>query len=187
VPILKFSYQDDLEERFQQHLYESATHDSLTKVHNKRFFDEQLVREFSHAKRHRSQLSLILLDLDHFKEVNDTYGHPMGDLVLAEVAGELARTLRLSDTFCRIGGEEFAVLLRACTAEQAQHTAERLRRLCEAKEIAAEGASLSVTISVGLAQFEAEKHETPEALVRDADRCLYDAKHAGRNRVVSST
>jgi len=183
VCILKFSYQDDLEEQFQQQLYASATHDALTMAHNKRFFDDQLRREVSHVIRHKSSLALILLDIDHFKAVNDTHGHQAGDAVLKDVAMELSRTLRLSDTFCRIGGEEFAVILRDSTAAQARQTAERLRQLCEAKKFAYEGAELSVTISLGVAEYSAEQHENPAALVREADHHLYEAKRNGRNCV----
>jgi two-component system, cell cycle response regulator len=183
VTILKFSYQDSLEEQFQQQLYESATRDPLTQAYNKRFFTEQLDKDFSHAARHGLQLSLLMLDVDHFKAINDTHGHPAGDHVLQRMAATLMGSLRTEDAFCRIGGEEFAVIMRDCAEDDAVPLAERLRGLVEKTEFVYGGQALPITISIGITGLDAERHPDSAALVADADRCLYEAKRSGRNRV----
>jgi two-component system, cell cycle response regulator len=184
VTILKFSYHDTIEERFQEHLYNSATRDMLTHAFNKRFFDEQLRREMSHSARHGAALSLMLLDIDHFKTVNDTFGHLAGDVVLREVAARIAATLRVSDVFCRIGGEEFGVLLRETPQQGAEILAERLRHLIEQATLVYGDATIRVTVSLGIAVYDRAAHPAPNAFLDDADKCLYQAKQKGRNRVV---
>ncbi len=181
--ILKFSYQDALEEQFQQQLYDSATRDGLTRIYNKRFFLDRLQQEFSYSLRHRLPLSLLIFDLDHFKQINDTLGHPVGDAVLQELAHRIGDTLRTEDIFCRYGGEEFAIIMRESPAEKAALAAERVRRLVAGAPFSHEGGSLPVTISVGVATLEAGNFSSPAALVAEADRQLYDAKQRGRNRV----
>jgi two-component system, cell cycle response regulator len=183
VTILKFSYHDTLEERFQEHLYNSATRDMLTHAFNRRFFEEQLKREVSHAARHSAALSLMLLDIDHFKTVNDKFGHLAGDVVLREVAARVAATLRVSDVFCRIGGEEFAVLLRETPLQGAEILAERLRQLIEQSTFVHGEASIRVTVSLGVALYDRAEHPAPNVLLEVADKCLYEAKQKGRNRV----
>jgi two-component system, cell cycle response regulator len=183
VTILKFSYQDSLEEQFQQQLYESATRDPLTQAYNKRFFSEQFEKDFSHAVRHGLQLSLLMLDVDHFKIVNDTHGHPAGDHVLQRMAATMMGSLRTEDAFCRVGGEEFAVIMRDCAEADAASLAERLRRLVEDTQFVYGGQTLPITISIGVAALDASRHPESAALVTDADRCLYEAKRSGRNRV----
>src|SRR5688572_19004041 len=125
--ILKFTYHDSLEESFQKQMYESALRDGLTKVYNKRYFTERITSEMRFAVRHKAQLALLMVDLDHFKQVNDTYGHVAGDRVLVAVAQGLARSIRNEDVVARYGGEEFAVILRATPLEHVRGTAERLR------------------------------------------------------------
>jgi two-component system cell cycle response regulator len=183
VTILKFSYQDSLEEQFQQQLYESATRDPLTQAYNKRFFDEQLAKDFSHAQRHKLALSLVMLDVDHFKRINDEHGHPAGDHVLQRLAACVMGSLRTEDAFCRVGGEEFAVIMRDCAEADAALLGERLRRLVEDTQFVYGGETLPITISVGVAALVASAHAEASALVADADRCLYEAKRSGRNRV----
>jgi two-component system, cell cycle response regulator len=187
VTILKFSYQDSLEEQFQQQLYESATRDPLTQSYNKRFFMEQLDKDFSHTARHGQALSLVILDVDHFKILNDTHGHPAGDHVLQRMAATIMGALRTEDAFCRIGGEEFAIIMRDCAEEAATQAAERMRVLVQDTRFVYGGTELPVTVSVGVAAFDKAKHATPQDLVEQADRYLYQAKHTGRNRVCAST
>lgn len=187
VTILKFSFQDSLEEQFQQQLYESATRDPLTQAYNKRYFDEQLAKDFSHAQRHELELALLILDVDHFKRVNDEHGHPAGDHVLQRLAACIMGSLRTEDAFCRIGGEEFAVIARDATIVHATQLAERIRRLVESTKFVYDGATLPVTISIGVAAFSADRHADAPALVEEADRLLYAAKRAGRNRVAIPT
>ncbi|MCX4242885.1 GGDEF domain-containing protein [Paraliomyxa miuraensis] len=182
VTILKFSYQDSLEEQFQQQLYESATRDPLTQAYNKRAFNEQLDKDFSHAQRHDLPLSLVMLDVDHFKRINDTHGHPAGDHVLQRLAATIMASLRTEDAFCRVGGEEFAVIMRDCTEGEATQLAERLRRLVASTQFVYGGQVLPVTISLGVASFVQGRHSRTIDLVEEADRCLYEAKRRGRNR-----
>lgn len=183
VTILKFSYQDSLEEQFQQQLYESATRDPLTQAYNKRFFNEQLDKDFSHAQRHHLPLSLLMLDVDHFKRVNDTHGHPAGDHVLQRMAATIMGSLRTEDAFCRIGGEEFAIIMRDCSSAEANQLAERLRRLVGSTHFVYGGVTLPVTISLGVSSLDRNRHDAAATLVEEADQCLYEAKRTGRNRV----
>ena len=185
VTILKFSYQDSLEEQFQQQLYESATRDLLTQAYNKRFFDEQLAKDFSHAQRHKLALSLVMLDVDHFKRINDEHGHPAGDHVLQRLAACVMGSLRTEDAFCRVGGEEFAVIARDCPMSEALQLAERVRKLVASTKFVYDGVTLPVTISIGVSSYDPAKHPTANVMVEEADRALYAAKHGGRNLVAS--
>jgi diguanylate cyclase (GGDEF)-like protein len=185
VTILKFSYQDSLEEQFQQQLYESATRDPLTQAYNKRFFDEQLAKDFSHAARHGLSLSLLMLDVDHFKQINDDHGHPAGDHVLQRLAAIVMGSLRTEDPFCRVGGEEFAIIMRDCGEAEAVQLADRMRRLVDGARFVYDGATIPVSLSIGVASFEPIRHITAPDLVEESDRHLYEAKRGGRNRVGS--
>ncbi|MEX1366280.1 MAG: GGDEF domain-containing protein [Nannocystaceae bacterium] len=182
VTILKFSYQDSLEEQFQQQLYESATRDPLTQAYNKRHFSEQFEKDFAHATRHELPLALVMLDVDLFKRINDTHGHPAGDHVLQRLAATIMASLRTEDSFCRVGGEEFAVIMRDCTEDEAMQLAERLRRLVANTQFVYGGQTIPVTVSLGISGYVAQRHPGSTAMVEDADRCLYEAKRRGRNR-----
>ena len=184
--ILKFSYQDEVEEKYQRKLYDSATRDSMTGAYNKKFFADQLKTEFAFCYRHRTMLSLMLFDIDHFKKLNDGWGHLAGDLVLKELAALVHTLLRTEDIFARYGGEEFGVILRDTDAERAFLIAERIRRAIEAKEFMYEEERLPVRISSGVATLAERNHETATDLVRTADRFLYKAKELGRNRTESA-
>jgi len=183
VTILKFSYQDSLEEQFQQQLYESATRDPLTQAFNKRFFTEQIEKDFRHASRHELDLSLVVMDVDHFKRVNDTHGHPAGDHVLQRLAATATTSLRSEDVFCRLGGEEFGVIMRDCGSVEALQLAERLRHLVETTRFVYGGTDVPVTMSVGVSSYDPARHRNAQDLLEDADRLLYNAKRTGRNRV----
>jgi two-component system cell cycle response regulator len=181
--ILKFTYHDNLDEIFQKQMYESALRDGLTKAFNKKYFTDRLESEFTFATRHTSPLTLVLFDIDHFKRVNDTHGHPAGDHVLSEIATLLAGSLRAEDVFARYGGEEFGVICRGSDLAQGSIVGERLRKAVEGHRFLYEGTHIPVTISVGVAGL-------PDAAVRDAaelvglaDQALYKSKHAGRNRI----
>ena len=137
--ILKFSYQDALEESFQRKLFDSAVKDGLTGIYNKKFLVDRIETDFAHAKRHRAPLTLVIFDIDHFKTVNDTWGHPCGDFVLKELAQVVKKTLRNEDVFARFGGEEFVVLMRDVDDTGALVLAERLRRLIEQSQFVFEG------------------------------------------------
>ena len=184
--ILKFSLQDALEEDFSRRQYEWATRDALTGCFNKKYFAERLPAEIAYARRHDKGLSLAMCDIDHFKRINDTYGHTAGDAVLRNVARVLLESVRQEDTVSRWGGEEFAVVMRDTKGDVAFVAAERIRRRLESMVIEYEGQRILVTISIGLASWgEVEAVSTPEALVQRADAYLYRAKHQGRNRTES--
>lgn len=184
--ILKFSLQDALEEDFTRRQYEWATRDSLTGCFNKKYFIERLPAEIAYCKRHEKALTLAMCDIDHFKRVNDSYGHTAGDAVLRNVARALLESVRQEDTVARWGGEEFAVVMRDTKGDAAFVAAERIRRRLEAMVIEHEDQRILVTISIGIASWgEVEAVSTPEALVERADAYLYRAKHNGRNRTES--
>lgn len=186
--VFKFEFRDAIEEQFATYLYESATQDRLTGVHNERYFREQLHAEFSWHLRHKVPLALIFLDVDHFKHVNDAYGHLAGDNILRELARRCHAEVRAEDLFARYGGEEFACLLRQTTASAAARVAEKMRRAVEAEPFAAgseTGQRTTVTISAGVAQIHG-RTKGPEGLIAAADRMLYQAKSSGRNRVAPS-
>jgi two-component system, cell cycle response regulator len=159
-----------------------AVTDGLTGLHNRRFFDELLTLETERATRHHSEVSLLVVDLDRFKQINDTYGHPAGDAVLVEAAARIRDTVRSSDVVARYGGEEFAVILSATGDELALATAERIRQAIASRRISAGGHSVALTASIGVASMPL-RATTKEELLRFADRALYRAKRLGRNQV----
>jgi two-component system cell cycle response regulator len=157
--------------------------DTLTGLANRRFILTQLASQVSGARRHGRPLSVAIVDIDHFKPVNDRYGHLVGDQVLIAVARALAGHLRAEDQLGRLGGEEFLVLLPDTDAAAAARVTEKLR--CEASlaRVEHDGELLGVTVSIGMATWD---QEAPEELLRRADRALYDAKAAGRDRALSA-
>jgi two-component system cell cycle response regulator len=183
--ILKFTYGDELEESFQQKMYDAALHDGLTGAFNKRHFLDRLPTEIAYARRHRTPLTLLMFDVDHFKQVNDRHGHIAGDYVLATIAQLVAATLRAEDLFARYGGEEFAVLCRGATLEKASVLGERIRARVETYLFTHHGDRILVTVSVGVAGFVDHADATTQ-LISEADAALYRAKRSGRNRVVTA-
>ncbi len=185
--ILKFSLHDELEELFQRRLYESAVLDGLTRVYNRKFFDDRLETEFSFALRQKSPLSVLILDIDHFKKVNDLYGHPAGDEVLRRVARAIWDVVREEDVVARYGGEEFVVIARGILPTQAAILGERIRYMIELLEIKdPQHGVLKVTVSIGVVTMTGDNpFPSVAALLKEADNRLYRAKHAGRNQVVA--
>jgi len=186
--ILKLTYQDDIEQEFQRHLYESATRDGLTGLFNKKFLLDRLAAELAYCTRHLVPVSLCLVDVDHFKQLNDQFGHLAGDAVLTQLARVVSEASRTEDILCRYGGEEFAVLLREIDERNAALYAERIRRRVEQSEFAVtdqDGARqrIKLTISVGVATQGTRSFTTIEDFIAFADKHLYQAKRAGRNRV----
>ncbi|MFZ5446213.1 MAG: GGDEF domain-containing protein [Myxococcota bacterium] len=176
----------ELEEKREELLQLSRT-DGLTGLVNRRHFEERLAQEFSRSERYRTPLSCFLLDIDHFKKVNDTWGHQFGDVVLREVAGVARRALRDVDVLARYGGEELVALLPETSPEEAWRAAERVRMGVEAMRLTAQTPDgpkpVRCTASIGVATFPSDGVETGEQLVNAADECLYVAKEAGRNQV----
>lgn len=170
----------------------SGLTDTLTSVRNRRYFDQRLGEESARAQRERFELACLFIDIDHFKRINDRWGHPVGDRVIQEVAHCIAGELRPSDLLARYGGEEFVVLLPRMGVAEAQPIAERVRSAVSRRRIAAEaGARVKATVSAGLASecppTDADLHPWGRALLQRADEALLRAKRAGRNRVCSAT
>jgi diguanylate cyclase (GGDEF)-like protein len=161
-----------------------AITDGLTGLFNRRYFQQALERELARADRGASSLALLLLDIDHFKVLNDTYGHALGDAVLKKIADVLGETLRKGDVLARYGGEEFVVLLPQSTYQGAQEFAQRVWKAVGTAPIHPGGGALRVTASVGWALLP-EDVDSAEALLEASDRALYYAKETGRNKVAA--
>ncbi|MGE5183228.1 MAG: GGDEF domain-containing protein [Acidobacteriota bacterium] len=181
--VVRFALQDALDESFHENLLSSALRDGLTKLFNKRYLLDRLDSELKFAQRHETALSVLMLDLDHFKKINDTHGHLAGDALLAHLATTLTRAVRNEDVIARFGGEEFAIVLRAIGIEPAAHMAERLRRHVESTLVPFQGHELKATVSIGVAGFPSTPVKNTDELLDAADQALYRAKHAGRNKV----
>ena len=181
--LLKNIYADKLDESTQQELYNMGHLDPLTEAFNKRHLMDRLHGEFSFAERKGVPLTLIMLDIDHFKDVNDTYGHPAGDFVLMRLAKLAHSIIRDEDIFARYGGEEFTIILKDTDAEGAHILAERLRSLVDEHEFVFEKQAVPITISIGVATLHGKNYKDDKSLIAAADRCLYQSKNSGRNRV----
>lgn len=166
-------------------LAQRAQLDGLTGLWNRHFFDCTLKQSLARAERYQHALSLAMLDIDHFKAINDMYGHPAGDLVLGCVARTMQRECRGTDSACRYGGEEFAIIMPDTDAPEAQLVCERIRAAIERMDWPT-APGLRVTLSAGVVGAKSPRGQSPEGWVKEADRCLYVAKHQGRNRVVLS-
>jgi diguanylate cyclase (GGDEF)-like protein/PAS domain S-box-containing protein len=172
----------DNSRRVEQMEHQAVT-DQLTGLYNRRAFAQMGEREVGRARRYQRPLALILVDLDHFKDVNDTYGHLVGDHVLRILTERVTKTTRATDIVCRYGGEEFLVLMPEAGRDEALSMAERLREEVSRMTVVTEGSTLSLTISLGVASFEPTSEEDIETLISRADRAMYQAKAAGRNTV----
>jgi len=163
-----------------------ADHDGLTRIHNRRAFDERLIEEMRRHQRYRQPMGLLMLDIDHFKVINDTFGHLAGDLVLREVGKILSETVRGTDFTARYGGEEFMVILPQTNEEQSRILAERLRTLIAEARFTHNGQTFSITVSVGVASLQPGSLAKRRALLEKADQALYQAKNMGRNQVCAN-
>jgi diguanylate cyclase (GGDEF)-like protein len=163
--------------------YEIATTDMMTKLKLKHYFLSSMSERIQSAMEKRTDLSILMLDLDHFKNINDTYGHPTGDAVLKTVASSISNTIRSIDIAARYGGEEFILLLTGSNKDCAIATAERIRQAVEASETVYEQHCIKVTISCGVSSFCPDKDLEPMSLISRADEALYKSKQDGRNRV----
>jgi len=191
--MLRIKHLQERLHEMQRKLEEQSITDALTSLKNRRFFDERLHEEFRRAQRYGDYLSLIMIDLDHFKQVNDRFGHPAGDTVLREAAALIRASIRDPDICTRYGGEEFAVILPKTHMSGALAVAERIWRALGAKEYVlgtgAPGAdapapqTIQITASLGLAFYPSKDITTGELLLRFSDEALYQAKRAGRNTI----
>ena len=184
--ILKFILGSNVEGQYHEVIYRLMTTDGLTQVHNKRYFDEALDKEISRSTRYKRPFSLILFDIDHFKQINDKHGHLAGDAVLRQLGTLVKARVRRDDVVSRTGGEEFAVITPEIDARGAVELANKLNRLVQSTYFEFDGTRIDVTISLGVAEWSAERHKGPEDLIRDADERLYEAKRTGRNRVCAN-
>jgi diguanylate cyclase (GGDEF)-like protein len=181
--ILKFMTGENVETQYHEEIYRLMTVDGLTQAYNRRFFNEALEREYNRSKRYQRALSLVVFDIDHFKRVNDTFGHLAGDSLLRQMASAVKVRLRREDLFARIGGEEFAVLLPEIALEGARITAQKIRGIVESTSFRYEASAIPCTVSLGVAALQGQE-SSPDDLYRTADSYLYSAKQAGRNRVM---
>ena len=181
---LRFALQDPVEWEASKRLYEAVVRDAATGAFNRRYFEQRLISDFSFAYRHGTALCVLLIDIDHFKRINDRWGHLAGDMVLQHVGAELLLGMRADSLLARYGGEEFAVLARGIDADGAFALAERLRASIEHMSLTWESERIAVTASVGVAHTDVSaKCSDPQRLVAAADSALYAAKAAGRNCV----
>jgi two-component system cell cycle response regulator len=181
--VLRFALEGELEQQLRAKLYDLATKDPLTRAYNRRFLDERMKSEWPWAVRHQQACALLMLDIDHFKDVNDTWGHMAGDRVLKELVEVIVQAVRSEDLLARVGGEEFAVLCRSTGQTQASLLAERLRRQVQAHSFAWNQQAIQITVSIGVASSAETPVSSTDDLMALADQRLYLAKHHGRNRV----
>jgi diguanylate cyclase (GGDEF)-like protein len=178
--IFKFLSGGNIEALYHEEIYRMTIVDGLTMIYNKRYFLEFLDREMARCSRYASPLTMVMFDLDHFKRVNDDFGHLAGDYVLKKVANEVSRRIRKEECFARYGGEEFAIVLPDTPIDRGKILAEKIRALVEATTFEFEDNIIPVTVSMGLSQMLDEDKEAPPFIKR-ADEMLYAAKEGGRN------
>jgi two-component system cell cycle response regulator len=169
--------------KFHEEIEKLAITDGLTGLFNHRHFQERLKQEFHRLGRFPEPISLLIIDIDHFKEINDTYGHPVGDAVLKDVSDIIKKTIRNIDVPARYGGEEFTVILIGTNARGALKMAERLRKAVMKKVFSAESKDFQITVSIGLSTSH-DNIRSKEELIEKADKALYHAKKTGRNRSI---
>ena len=184
--IFKYLSGANIENAYHQEIYRLTTTDPMTQVYNRRYFMESLSREISRARRYQHSMALLMIDLDHFKHINDTYGHLAGDHVLKMVGRSLQRSLRREDILARYGGEEFAVILPETSSERAVQVGERLRRSVAKRAYSFDGFPIPVTVSLGVSELRSDDDEFGRSLIERSDQSLLKAKEQGRNRVVGA-
>lgn len=183
--IYRFLTGGNVEAEYHEEIYRLTIIDALTDIHNKRYFLEFLDRELARSSRYDRPLSLLMLDIDRFRVINEELGHLGGDFSLRELASRIKGNIRKEELFARFGGEEFAIVLPETGQEGAVNLAERLLRVVSQQPFQYEDRTYAVTISAGVTTTQGEKNITPPELIRRADDKLYQAKREGRNRVCS--
>jgi diguanylate cyclase (GGDEF)-like protein len=184
--IYKFLSGSNVESAYHEAIHNMAIMDGMTGIHNKRFFLEFLDREIAVASRHGHPLTLVIFDVDHFKKINDSFGHLAGDAVLKDLSQRIRPRIRREDLFARYGGEEFACVLPSTALPGGIVFAEHLRTLIEEKPTEFEDKKIPFTISLGVTTLHRENNVDSVALIKRADENLYSAKRGGRNRVIPS-
>ncbi len=195
--VLRFNYNDEIEEEYHARLFSYAAIDSLTGLYNRRYILNELENQYKIARRNKRIFSIVLIDIDDFKQINDTYGHPAGDEYLKHIAFNINHTLREQDICGRLGGEEFMVILPETDIEGAFQLGNRIRIRIENNQLDLQGNKLKATVSAGVSQYEIEDSRctefketeiTPghEQMLKRADVALYDAKRTGKNKVIKS-
>jgi diguanylate cyclase (GGDEF)-like protein len=184
--IYRFLSSDNVEAQYHEEIHRLTIIDVLTHVPNRRHLLQFLERELQRSARYHRPLAMVLLDVDHFKAVNDRFGHLGGDFTLKELAGQVRATIRKEGLFGRFGGEEFAVVLPEADLDVGLNVAERIRARIEQHEFQYASASFSITVSMGVASTDGSSNMTPEELIAQADVQLYQAKREGRNRVAAN-
>lgn len=181
--IFKFLAGANIEMAYHEEIYTMTVTDGLTQIPNKRYLMEYLEREFSRARRYARNLSCLMLDIDHFKHINDEFGHLTGDFILKELASTIRKRIRKEEMFARYGGEEFCIVLPESDPESVREFASTVRRLIETHLFEFEGSRINVSVSLGVGHLGMHMKD-PIELLKAADDKLYEAKRAGRNRVV---
>ncbi len=181
--LMKVEYKNSSEVESENILYEAAHTDNLTKISNRYTFLLRAEEKLSYSKKNNEKLSIIMCDVDHFKKVNDNFGHPAGDYVLVELAKILQTQMRIDDLVARYGGEEFIILLYNGEADDVGNLAERIRKKVEQFSFVFEDKLIPVTLSLGVCSLQGEKIDSLDYLIKNADDALYQAKNKGRNQV----
>jgi diguanylate cyclase (GGDEF)-like protein len=182
--IFKFLIGSNVEAAYHEEIYRMTIVDGLTGVHNKRYFLDFLDREVASAHRHQHPLSLVMMDLDHFKSINDERGHLAGDAVLKEMTARVKHRIRREDLFARYGGEEFSAVLTVTPLDGAIRFAEHVRRLIGERPFEFDGQEFRVTLSLGVATVYNDATVDVLSLIKQADDNLYEAKRSGRDRII---
>ena len=184
--VATFSYVSDLEAQKRNQIYKMANFDPVTQARTKYYFLDQIEQEFSHSKRKGMPLSLIIFDIDFFKKINDSYGHPAGDYVLKRVSQITQDLIRTEDLFARYGGEEFVVLMRETSEFDAITLAQRICKTIANSDFQFDEHRFKVNISAGVACLQSNNFENSSDMIKSADQYLYFSKQNGRNRVSSA-
>jgi diguanylate cyclase (GGDEF)-like protein len=182
--IYRFLAGGNIEADYHEVIYNLTIIDALTSCPNKRFFNEFLDREIARSNRHKRPLSVLMIDIDNFKTVNDTMGHLAGDAALKAMSTLIRETIRREELFSRFGGEEFAIILPETKIEQALNLAEKIRAIVENNQFEFESKKFNITVSVGVATTNGDPPTTIDQLIQQSDTRLYMAKNTGRNKVV---
>lgn len=182
--VFMFAIQDSLESKFQMNLYESSITDHLTGAFNQKYFLDTLSKAFSYSLRHHTSLGLLMLDIDFFKKINDTYGHVVGDIVLKEFVKRIENNLRNEDILCRYGGDEFAVIIMDFKYGFVKIAADRIRLFFDGRSINCKDHKINISVSIGAATIDNENIATSEDMIELADANLYKAKQSGGNCIV---